>query len=84
MDILSLWSDSGLQDELVQWVGDFHAITLQLKDSNGSPVDITSGTLTGNYTNIATGSPYTFPSGSITITKVFASQGIITVLSPAA
>jgi hypothetical protein len=47
-------------------------------------VDITTGTLGATFTNIQTGATYTFPSGSVTLTKQYSAQGILSVLNPAA
>ena len=66
------------------WVGDWHLYVVRLVDELGSPVDITTGTLGITYTNIATGAAYTFPSGSVTLTKQYSAQGILSVLNPAA
>jgi hypothetical protein len=66
------------------WVGDWHSYVVRLVDELGSPVDITTGTLGATFTNIQTGSTYTFPSGSVTLTKQYSAQGILSVLNPAA
>lgn len=66
------------------WVGDWHGYVVQLVDINGSPVDITTGTLSATFTNVASGAAYSFGGGSVTLTKSFASEGIVTVLNPAA
>jgi len=66
------------------WVGDWHSYVVRLVDELGSPVDITTGTLGATFTNIATGSAYTFPSGSVTLTKQYSQQGILSILNPAA
>ena len=66
------------------WVGDWHRYVVRLVDELGSPVDITTGTLGATFTNIQTGSTYTFPSGSVTLTKQYSAQGILSVLNPAA
>ena len=66
------------------WVGDWHSYVVRLVDELGSPVDITTGTLGVTFTNIATGSAYTFPSGSVTLTKQYSAQGILSILNPAA
>lgn len=66
------------------WVGDWHGFVVQLTDENASPVDITTGTLGVTYTDIATGSAYSFGGGTATLTKSFSTQGIVTVLNPAA
>lgn len=66
------------------WVGDWHGYVVQLVDINGSPIDITTGTLSATFTNVNTGSAYSFGGGSVTLTKSLASEGIVTVLNPAA
>ncbi len=60
------------------------ALALQYVDELGSPVDITTGTLGITFTNIATGAAYTFASGSVTLTKQYSAQGILSILNPAA
>ena len=82
--MISLFEDPEQVQQVAAWVGDWHGYVVQLLDANGSPIDITTGTLSATFTNIASGAEYTFPSGSITLTKSFASQGVITVLNPAA
>lgn len=66
------------------WVGEWHTYVCQLVDDNGSPVDITTGTLATTFTNVTTGAAYAFSGGSVTITKQYASQGIISILFPSA
>ena len=66
------------------WVGDWHSYVVRLVDELGSPVDITTGTLGITFTNIATGAAYTFASGSVTLTKQYSAQGILSILNPAA
>jgi len=66
------------------WVGDWHGYVVQLVDLNGSPIDITTGTLSATFTDVASGSAYSFGGGSVTLTKSFATEGIVTVLNPAA
>ena len=57
---------------------------MRLVDDNGTPYDTTNDTLSVTYTNVATGSAYSFNSGSATITKQLNGQGIISLLNPAA
>jgi hypothetical protein len=66
------------------WVGDWHSYVVRLVDELGSPVDITTGTLGATFTNINTGAAYSFVSGSVTLTKQYSAQGIMSVLNPAA
>jgi hypothetical protein len=70
--------------QLAAWTGDWHTYVVRLVDSNGSPIDITTGTLGATFTNAATGIAYSFGGGSVTLTKSMATQGIVTVLNPAA
>jgi hypothetical protein len=65
------------------WVGDWHSYVVRLVDELGSPVDITTGTLGATFTNINTGAAYSFVSGSVTLTKQYSAQGIMSVLNPA-
>ena len=58
------------------WIGDRYTYPVQLADENGSPVDVTSGTLSITYTDVATGSAYSFGGGSATLTKQYAAEGI--------
>lgn len=79
-----LYEDPEIVTRAAAWVGDWHGYVVQLVDANGSPVDITTGTLSATFTNIATGSAYSFVTGTVTLTKSFATEGIVTVLNPAA
>ena len=80
----TLFEDPGKPQELGAWTGDWHGYVVQLTDANGSPVDITSGTLSATFTDVATGSAYSFGAGAVTLTKGLAAQGIVTILNPAA
>jgi lipoprotein signal peptidase len=80
--ITNLYEDPNEVQQISAWVGDWHAYTVRLTDANGSPIDITTGTLAITYTNNATGVAYSFVSGTATLTKSFSTQGIITVLNP--
>ena len=66
------------------WVNDWHTYVVRLVDDNGTPYDITNDTLSVTYTNVATGSAYSFVSGTAAITKQMNAQGIISILNPAA
>jgi len=66
------------------FVGELQTVYLQLLDHDGSPVDITTGTLTASYVNSLTGAAYTFPSGTATLTKVSNPLGIVSLLNPSA
>lgn len=66
------------------WIGDRYTYPVQLADENGSPVDVTTGTLSITYTDVATGSAYSFGGGSATLTKQYAAEGIVSILNPAA
>jgi hypothetical protein len=76
--------DPEIEVRAAAWTGDWHGYVVQVVDMNGSPVDITTGTLSATFTNVATGSAYSFGGGSVTLTKSLSSQGIVTVLNPAA
>jgi hypothetical protein len=73
-----------MQETDVLWVGDRSALIMRLVDENGSAVDVTTGTLAVNYINALTGSAYTFPSGTATITKQYPAEGVISILPPSA
>lgn len=66
------------------WVGEWHTYVCRLVDDAGTPIDITSGTLAATFTNVNTGSAYLFGGGTTTITKQYSSQGVISILFPAA
>lgn len=83
-DIIDLYEDPEKAQQSSAWVGDWHTYVLRLVDENGSPVDITSGTLAATFTNIATGSAYSFGGGTITLTKQYSVGGVLSVLNPAA
>ena len=82
--IFDLTEDPQQVVQVSAWVGDWHSYVVRLVDELGSPVDITSGTLGATFTNIATGSAYSFGGGSVTLTKQYSAQGILSVLNPAA
>ena len=82
--IFDLTEDPQQVVQVSAWVGDWHSYVVRLVDELGSPVDITTGTLGATFTNIQTGSTYTFPSGSVTLTKQYSAQGILSILNPAA
>jgi len=82
VNIINLTEDPEQVMQMAAWVGDWHTYVVRLVDDNGSPIDITTGTLTATYTNAATGVAYSFVSGSVTLTKSMATQGIVTVLNP--
>lgn len=73
-----------MQETDVLWVGDRSAVVMRLVDDNGSAVDVTTGTLAVSYINAQTGSAYTFPSGTATITKQYPAEGVISILPPSA
>jgi hypothetical protein len=73
-----------MQETDVLWVGDRSALIMRLVDDNGTSVDVTTGTLAVDYTNALTGSAYTFPSGTATITKQYPAEGVISILPPSA
>ena len=82
--IFDLTEDPQQVVQVSAWVGDWHSYVVRLVDELGSPVNITTGTLGITFTNIATGAAYTFASGSVTLTKQYSAQGILSILNPAA
>jgi hypothetical protein len=82
--IVNLTEDPQQVVQVSAWVGDWHSYVVRLVDELGSPIDITTGTLGATFTNIATGSAYSFGGGSVTLTKEYSEQGIVSVLNPAA
>ena len=50
--MISLFEDPEQVQQVAAWVGDWHGYVVQLLDANGSPIDITTGTLS------ATGIPH--------------------------
>ena len=82
--IFNLSEDPQQVVQVSAWVGDWHSYVVRLVDELGSPVDITTGTLGATFTNIATGAAYSFVSGSVTLTKQYSAQGILSILNPAA
>lgn len=83
-DIVDLYEDPELAQQTSAWTGDWHTYVVRLVDENGSPIDITTGTLSATFTDMATGSAYSFGGGSVTLTKQYSAQGILSVLNPAA
>ena len=82
--IFNLSEDPQQVVQVSAWVGDWHSYVVRLVDELGSPVDITTGTLGATFTNIATGAAYSFVTGSVTLTKQYSAQGILSILNPAA
>jgi len=82
--IIGLFEDPEQEQQAAAWVGDWHVYVVQLLDELGSPIDITTGTLSATYTNIATGAAYSFGAGTVTLTKQYSAQGIVSILNPAA
>jgi len=83
-NILEITEDPQEVTNISAWTGDWHTYVMRLVDDNGTPYDTTNDTLSVTYTNVATGSAYSFNSGSATITKQLNGQGIISLLNPAA
>jgi len=83
-NILEITEDPQEVINISAWTGDWHTYVMRLVDDNGTPYDTTNDTLSVTYTNVATGSAYSFGSGSATITKQLNGQGIISLLNPAA
>ena len=82
--IVDLYEDPEEVQQTSAWTGDWHVYVVRLVDELGSPIDITTGTLSATYTNIATGSAYSFGGGTVTLTKQYSAQGIVSILNPAA
>jgi len=82
--IINLYEDPQQVQYQSAWVGDWHVYVVRLVDELGSPIDITTGTLGATYTDIATGSAYSFGGGTVTLTKQYSAQGIVSILNPAA
>ena len=72
--IFDLTEDPQQVVQVSAWVGDWHSYVVRLVDELGSPVDITTGTLGATFTNIATGSAYSFGGGSVTLTKQYSAD----------
>lgn len=83
-NILEITEDPQEVINISGWVNDWHTYVVRLVDDNGTPYDITNDTLSVTYTNVATGSAYSFVSGTAAITKQMNAQGIISILNPAA
>lgn len=84
VNIINITEDPEQVMQMAAWVGDWHTYVVRLVDDNGTAIDITTGTLGATYTNAQTGVAYSFGSGSVTLTKSMSTQGIVTVLNPAA
>jgi hypothetical protein len=82
--IIQLNADPEIVASESAWVGEWHTYVCQLVDENGSPIDVTTGTLAATFTNVWTGAAYSFSAGSVTITKQYAAEGIISILFPSA
>jgi hypothetical protein len=82
--IYNLTEDPQNTIQVSAWVGDWHTYVVRLVDELGSPVDITTGTLSATFTNINTGAAYSFGGGSTVLTKQYSAQGIVSVLNPMA
>ena len=83
-NIIEITEDPQEVTNISGWVNDWHTYVVRLVDDNGTPYDITNDTLSVTYTNVATGSAYSFVSGTAAITKQMNAQGIISILNPAA
>lgn len=82
--IINLYEDPEQVQQIAAWTGDWHTYVVRLVDELGSPIDITTGTLSATYTNISTGAAYSFGGGTVTLTKQYSAQGVLSVLNPAA
>jgi hypothetical protein len=83
-NIIPLNADPEIAFYSSAWVGEWHTYVCQLVDENGSPVDVTTGTLSITVTNINNGAAYAFSGGTVTITKQYAAQGLVSILFPSA
>lgn len=84
MNITPAYEDPTQAQSFSVILGENVPYNLQLIDTNGTAVDVTTGTLSVSFTNNATGAAYTFPSGTTVVTKSFPGQGVITVNLPTA
>lgn len=84
MNIIQVTEDYEDVQRIAVCVGSIQVYALQLIDSDGAHVDITEGTLSVSYINVATGGAYAFSGGSPVITKWYAEQGVISLLNPSA
>lgn len=84
MNITPAYEDPTQAQAFSVILGENVPYALQLIDTNGTAVDVTTGTLTVSFTNNATGAAYTFPSGVTVIVKSYPAQGVITVTLPSA
>ena len=84
MNITPAYEDPTQAQAFSVILGENVSYALQLIDTNGTAVDVTTGTLTVSFTNNATGTAYTFPSGFSVVTKSFPGQGVISVALPSA
>jgi hypothetical protein len=84
MNITPAYEDPTQAEAFSVILGENVPYVFQLIDTNGTAVDVTTGTLTVSFTNNATGASYTFPSGTSVVTKSFPGQGVITVTLPSA
>lgn len=84
MNIIQVTEDYEDVQRIAVCVGSIQVYALQLLDSEGSHVDITAGTLSVSYINVATGAVYAFTGGSPVLTKWYAEQGVVSLLNPSA
>lgn len=84
MNIIPMYEDPTQAQTFSVILGENVPYSLQLIDTNGTAIDVTTGTLSVSFTNNATGATYTFPSGTTVVTKSFPGQGVITVTLPTA
>lgn len=84
MNITPAYEDPTQAQAFSVILGENVPYALQLIDTNGTAVDVTTGTLTVSFTNNATGAAYIFPSGVTVIAKSYPAQGVITVTLPSA
>ena len=82
MNIIQIDEDFENVERISVCVGSLQVYALQLLDSEGAHVDITAGTLSVTYVNVATGASYAFTGGSAVITKWYAEQGVVSLLNP--
>jgi hypothetical protein len=84
MNIIQIDEDFENVERISVCVGSLQVYALQLLDSDESHVDISAGTLSVTYINVATGASYAFSGGSAVLTKWYAEQGVLSLLNPSA
>ena len=83
MNIIPVTEDFEDVQRIAVCVGSLQIYALQLIDSDGAHVDITAGTLSVTYIDVATGATYAFTGGTAVLTKWYPEQGVLSLLNPA-